>query len=210
MPSQQPNPWRAEVFWTLLPVLIMGALAAWSFWLVRTSGTSQPARVQLPVSSEPDMVIERFTARNYNKMGDLSAWIKGTQAWHHPADDSLLVAQADMVSYRGDKARPATVAAQSKQMWVNGAQTVFKLVGNARVQKVVSSSGASPSTMTFLGEELLIDSDRSVLISEQPVTLIYGNQRLRGDTMHYDEANGLLKLQGRVQWQQSGPSAKAS
>jgi lipopolysaccharide export system protein LptC len=210
MASSQWSPWRTEVLWTLLPVLIMGTLAAWSFWLVRTSGSSQPSMIALPVSTEPDMVIERFTARTYDRHGDLSAWVKGKQAWHHPADDSLRIAQADMLSFGGDAARPVTVTAQSQEMWVNGPQTIFKLVGNARVQRVVTPKGTAPATMTFLGQELLIDSDRSVVISEQPVTLLHGTQRLIGERMHYDEANGILNLKGRVRWQQNGAAAKAS
>lgn len=210
MSSRSAKLLRTEWLWTSLPIAIMVVLAAWSFWLVRTSEVNQPKNAAVALSAEPDMVIERFVARTYDAAGELSSWIKGAQAWHHPLDDSLVVAQADMTSFRGDEARPVTVTAQSKEMRVNGAQTVFKLIGNARVQKVVSPRGGPVSTMTFLGEELLVDEDRSVVIADQPVTLLKGNQRLEGNRMRYDEDKGVLQLDGRVRWQQAGRSAKAS
>jgi len=70
------------------PVLLLGGLAALTYWL--------DAQVQAPTNAgasapkhEPDMYIENFRAVSYDAEGKLRQSLAAKRAEHHPDDDSV-------------------------------------------------------------------------------------------------------------------------
>lgn len=193
------NTWRAwfDLSVSVMPVLVMGFLAAWSYWLVRTTpGAAEPSdRAQ--ASQMPDVRLTDFTVENYGNLGQLDSRITGTQAWHHPEDDSMEVQGAQLWS-----ARPRETQASGQQLWVGAGQTQYRLSGNATIVQQSQAKGGAP--LTVRSEELFLDDSVRQISSAKPVEVRQGARVLRGERMHYDQNAGVLDLRGRVAVTQPG------
>ena len=187
----------SEWLWTVLPVVVMGLLAAWSFWLVRSTPSDSGASPSLVPSQQPDMVLKDFVLQSYDANGALTSELQGVNGWHHPSDDSMVVEQARLRTLGHAQTQAAQwVTAQSNTLWVNGDQTQFKLSGNAQVNKAYSEEPSRD--LTFRGEELFIDDGAQWVSSSEPVTITQGIQTMQGNSMRYDQAQGVLNLRGAV------------
>lgn len=196
-PAVQRRAHLSEWLWTVLPVAVMGLLAAWSFWLVRSTPSEGRDASSAQELTQPDLVLKDFVVRSYGVDGQLTSEVYGASGWHHPSDESMLVEMARLRAVgRGERDRADWVTARSDSLWVNGDQTQFKLSGNAEVHK--SKPNAPDQALTFLGEELFIDDGAHWVSSTEPVTVHKGLQTLRGDAMRYDQAQGVLTLNGNV------------
>lgn len=193
----------ADVALSALPVLVMAALAAWSFWLVRTTPSAAPPSVARPLSALPDMHLTQFVAETFDAQGQRSSRVRGREAWHHPSDDSMEVAQARVWAQRKRDGQVRETTARGARLWVNGAQTQYRLTGQAEVHQRSTTTGAVP--LRVQGEELFLDDAAQQVSSALPVTLTQGSRRLSGDRMHYDQVTGRLDLTGHVRWLDSGP-----
>lgn len=193
----------ADVALSALPVLVMAALAAWSFWLVRTTPSAAPPSVARPLSALPDMHLTQFVAETFDAQGQRNSRVRGREAWHHPSDDSMEVAQARVWAQRKRDGQVRETTARGARLWVNGAQTQYRLTGQAEVHQRSTAAGAVP--LRVQGEELFLDDAAQQVSSALPVTLTQGSRRLSGDRMHYDQVTGRLDLTGHVRWLDSGP-----
>lgn len=192
----------ADVALSALPVLVMGALAAWSFWLVRTTPGAAPPGATRPVSALPDMHLTQFVAETFDAQGQRSSRVRGTEAWHHPSDDSMEVAQARVWAQRKRDGQVRETTAHGARLWVNGAQTQYRLTGEAEVHQTSTAPGVLP--IRVQGDELFLDDAAQQVSSAQPVVLTQGSRRLSGDRMHYDQGTGRLDLTGQVRWSDAG------
>jgi lipopolysaccharide export system protein LptC len=193
----------SEWLWTVLPVVVMGLLAAWSFWLVRSTPTDRGPSATLVQSTRPDIVLKDFVLHSYDASGGLTSELRGAHGWHHPSDESMLVDQARLRALgRGGAAQDQWITAESNRLWVSGDQTQYKLTGNAKVSK---PSVQDPAQMlTFQGDELFIDDAAQWVSSTEPVTIDKGTQTMQADAMRYDQAQGILNLSGNVRVTRDG------
>lgn len=191
--------WRAwfDLSVSAMPVVVMGALAAWSYWLVRTTpGAAEPLN-RTQTAPMPDVRLTDFTVENYGNQGNLDSRITGTQAWHHPEDDSMEVQGAQLWS-----ARPRETQASGLLLWVGAGQTQYRLSGNATIVQEPQTQGGAP--LTVRSEELFLDDRLRQISSAKPVEVRQGERVLRGERMHYDQNSGVLDLRGRVAVTQPG------
>ena len=193
---------RADWLWAMLPIAVVGGLAAWSFWLLSASQGSPSGDAARGEVTEPELVLTDFVARTYEPSGRLRSTVAGKRAVRDPADGSLWIDDAEVTAYQRPPSTPAVVHARSNRMWVNEAQTQYRLMGHARVERIPQDDASHAPSWLFLGEQLLIDDGRSRVSSDEPVTLYKGRQRLSGERMLYDQSSGNLQLKGRVVWLQ--------
>jgi lipopolysaccharide export system protein LptC len=199
LPRRRSRHW-VDQFTIYLPVLLMGLLALASYWLLRaTPPPPEPAVARL-VTSEPDYFMRRFSVKVFDANGVLINEVFGSEARHRPDSDTLEVDQA-RIRVVGEGGLVTTASAQ--RVVSNGARTEFLLEGDAVVVREARSlpGGGTAPRLEFRGEQLRVFTDPQRLLSEQPVTVLRGNDRLQSDTLDYVEADQVALMRGRVKVQ---------
>ncbi|MDM7951577.1 LPS export ABC transporter periplasmic protein LptC [Hydrogenophaga sp.] len=186
-----------------LPVLLMGLLALASYWLLRATPGVPEAVVPAAVTSEPDYFMRRFSVKVFDPSGNLKNEVFGSEARHRPDSETLEIDDARIRSI-GEDGLLTTATAQ--RVLSNAAQTEFVLEGDAVVVREAgrAADGSTVPRLEFRGELLRVYTDPQRLVSERPVTLLRGKDRLQGDTLDYRADDNLALLRGRVKVQLSG------
>lgn len=190
----------ADQFTIYLPVVLMGLLALASYWLLRaTPPPLEPAVAKLP-TSEPDYFMRRFSVKVFDANGVLINEVFGSEARHRPDSDTLEVDQA-RIRVVGEAG--LVTAATAQRVISNGARTEFLLEGDAVVVREARNlpGGGTAPRLEFRGEQLRVFTDPQRLLSEQPVTVLRGKDRLQSDTLDYVEADRVALMRGRVKVQ---------
>ena len=182
-----------------VPVLLMGILALASYWLLRsTPETSVPVAKAAPVHIPTD-VMRRFAVRTYGPGGALKSEVFGQEARLYPDDGSM---EIDQSRIRSISPQGVVSMALSQQAWTNSAHDEFVLTGNAVVvrEAAVLPSGERLERLEFQGQHLHVFSATRRVVSEQPVVLIRGGNRITANQMDYTEhgRERVAVLTGRV------------
>lgn len=172
-----------------LPVLLMGALALGSYWLLRATPIPPELPPERAPLHEPDYYMRGFSVRTFDARGDLQSELRGTEIRHYPDTDTLEVDEARIRSYN---ASGELLTARARRVTTNAEQTVYELTGEAVVVR------EAVPRVEFRGEQLRILLQQDRIESNQPVLLIRGNDRITADRLQYDDANRQADLQGRV------------
>lgn len=180
-----------------MPLLMMGALALGTYWLVRNTpifsapGAAQEARHEI------DYFMRKFTIKTFDEGGKLKSEIHGLEARHFPDTDVL---EIDQVRIRSINAKGLITTATANKAYSNGDGSEVQLTGNALVVREASrdAAGKESPRMEFRGEFLhaFLNDDR--LKSHKPVVLIRGTDQFTGDSLAYDNLDQVADLKGRV------------
>lgn len=196
------RPWaRALRLWDYvsiyLPVLLMGALALGTYWLVRNSPVFNGPEAAAQAKHEIDYFMRNFTIKTYDEGGLLKSEIYGIEARHYPDTDTL---EIDQPRIRSISAEGRLVTSTSKQALANGDGSEVQLMGNARVvrEATTDADGRELPRMEFQGEFLHAYVNEERVKSHKPVLLIRGSDQFTGDTFAYDNLTGIADLKGRV------------
>ena len=195
-PVRRSRHW-ADQLTVYLPVLLMGLLALASYWLLRATPPPPEPAVARAVTSEPDYFMRRFSVRVFDANGMLINEVFGSEARHRPDTDTLEVDQA-RIRLVGDDGVVTTASARS--VVSNGARTEFVLEGDAVVVREgrTLANGSSAPRLEFRGDQLRVFTNPQRLVSEQPVTVLRGNDRLQSDTLDYVGTDQVALMRGRV------------
>ena len=187
----------ADQLTVYLPVLLMGLLALASYWLLRATPPPPEPAVARAVTSEPDYFLRRFSVRVFDANGLLVNEVFGSEARHRPDTDTLEVDQARIRLVGGDG---VVTTASARSAVSNGARTEFVLEGDAVVVREgrTLANGSPAPKLEFRGEQLRVFTDPQRLVSEQPVTVLRGNDQLQSDTLDYVGADQVALMRGRV------------
>lgn len=189
-----------------LPVLLMGMLALGSYWLLRLTPAPEAAPVALPVGSDPDYYMRRFSVKVFNADGSLRTEIFGAEARHYPDTGRMEIDTARIRAYNDH--RQLTVAT-AKRITSNADHTEFVLEGNAVViRQAGRDAGGKPTPrMEFHGEYLKVVTRRDIVYSNRPVEIIRGTDRIMADELYYrgDRQRGRLAGSVRMQLQPRKP-----
>lgn len=180
-----------------LPIILMSVLALGTYWLVRNTpifGGPEPAQA---VRHEPDYFLRKFAVKTFDGAGRLKSEVFGTEGRHYPDTDTLEISNARIRSINPDGR--VTVATGNRALSNSDASQV-QLFGNAIVvrESTTDAAGHVLPRMEFRGEFLNAYTDSERVSSNKPVTLTRGNDQFTGDSMDYDNYDGVLKLKGRV------------
>ena len=199
------RPWRRALrTWDqvsiYLPIVLMGALALGTYWLVRNSPVFSAQQATKTAKHEVDYFMRNFTVKSFGETGQLKSEIYGVEGRHYPESDTLEIDQPRILSI-SDAGRP--VISTGNRALSNGDGSEVQLFGNARVvrEAVAGTDGKVLPRMEFQGEFLHAFVNEERVKSHLPVTLIRGTDQFSGDTFTYNNLTGIAELKGRVKGQ---------
>lgn len=180
-----------------IPLLMMGALALGTYWLVRNTpifGAPEPVSA---VTHEVDYFMRGFTVKTFDEGGKLKSEISGVEARHFPDTDIL---EIDQVRIRSIDAAGQLSTATAKRAYANSDGSEVQLVGDALVVREPGQNAAGVATprMQFRGEFLHAYLNEERVKSHKPVVLTRGADQFSGDTFAYDNFEKVVNLKGHV------------
>ncbi len=180
-----------------LPLLLMGALALGTYWLVRKSPQVGVPDAPREVRHEADYFMRRFSVRNFDEAGRLKSEIAGREGRHFPDTDIL---EVDDARIRSIAPNGSVTIATGNRAYSNGDASEVQLVGNARVirEAGTDTDGSPLPRLEFRGEFLHAFINEERVSSNKPVTLIRGNDQFTGDAFDYSNLDQVVELRGRV------------
>lgn len=189
--------WAFDRLTLYLPVLLMGALAMASYWLVRSTPSQSAAAAAAVVQHQPDYFMREFAVKTFDVQGQLKSEVKGRETRHYPDTDTL---EIDQVVIRSFDEQGHLTTATARQALTNGDASEVTLIGDARVLRAatVSPAGKLQPAMSFQGEQLHAFVNTEQVSSDQPVVLTRGKDQFTADSMDYDNQQQVIQMQGRV------------
>jgi len=196
------TPWRRALrIWDqasiYLPVVLMGALALGTYWLVRNSPVFNTQEAAQTAMLDVDYYMRKFTVKSFGESGRLKSQIYGAEGRHYTESDTLEIDEARILSI-SDAGRP--VKSSARRALSNGDGSEVQLFGNARVvrEAVAGFDGKVLPRLEFQGEFLHAFVNEERVSSHLPVVLIRGADQFSGDSFSYNSLAGIAELKGRV------------
>ena len=183
-----------------LPVVLMGALALGTYWLVRNSAVFTAVQAPKTAKHEVDYFMRKFTIKSFGETGQLKSEIRGAEGRHYADTDTLEIDEPRILSI-SDAGQPVT--STGNRALSNGDGSEVQLFGNARVvrEAVAGNDGKLLPRLEFRGEFLHAFVNEERVKSHLPVMLIRGADQFTGDTFAFDNLTGVAELKGRVKGQ---------
>lgn len=183
-----------------LPVLLMGALAMATYWLVRSTPVTSAPELASTLGHEADYFMRKFAVKNYDASGQLKSEVSGGAARHFPDTDTL---EIDQVHIRSFNEQGRLTTATARQGFTNADASEVQLVGNAKVVRDATpdKNGQLQPSLTFNGEFLHAFMNTERVKSHKPVELTRGRDRFTADSMDFDNQERVMLLTGRVRGQ---------
>lgn len=185
---------RAAIY---MPLVMMGALALGTYWLVRNTPLLSAPEAAPAVSHEADYFMRNFTIKTFDASGHLQSEVAGTQARHFPDTDILEIDQARI---RSVNVQRQLTTATANRAYANGDGSEVQLTGNARVVRLASQAAGQKETpqLEFRGEFLHAFLNEERVQSHLPVLLIRGTDQFTGNVFSYNNQDQVALLTGRV------------
>ena len=180
-----------------MPLLMMGALALGTYWLVRNTPTFSAPEAVKEVGHEVDYFMQNFTIKTFDEDGKLKSEIAGTEARHFADTDILEIDQAQIHSININR---QLTTATANRAYSNGDGSEVQLTGNARVVREASrdAQGKQAPRLEFRGEFLHTFLTEERVQSHLPVVLIRGADQFTGNVFTYNNLDQVAVLTGRV------------
>ncbi|MEY3202468.1 MAG: export transporter periplasmic protein LptC [Pseudomonadota bacterium] len=183
----------------LFPLLLMGLLAALTFWLARTAEVSAPQNDGRQ-RHDPDYLIEKFTVRSFNTSGTLQHTMRAERMTHYPDNDASELTLPSLTAYGG--AAPIHVRAASGTVGPDGSVVVLR--HDVRIQRE-AAPGVLPATFTT--EEATLYPEDEYLTTAQPVIFTQGKSSITGTGFEFNNhtLQAVLHQRVRATYQQEKP-----
>jgi len=167
---------------TAAPLLLIGMLAALTFWLDRVA--QGPARDLLgPSRHDPDYIVEKLSGVRLGEAGVAAYTLSATKMVHYPDDDSTLLTAPKFVSFGSSKA-PVTITASEAVVSGKGDHIYFQ--DDVRVTRVAYADNSElVMRTTFLHvvpDQNIARTDRSVTITDATGTVTADGFEMNGET----------------------------
>lgn len=202
-----------------LPLVLMGLLAAGTWWLVRhTPQPDAPRRAAAP-THEVDYQMSRFEARRYGSDGTQRAVVAGDVMRHYADDGSV---EIDAVRARGTDNDGRRIHATALRGISNADNTELRLLGQAHVVRdavdaaasapqgaateASSSRKTSDGRTELLGEALWLYPNEQRVRSDIAVTLLSETGRIDAGSLDYDGRSGVAQMGHGVRGQYNTPA----
>lgn len=188
----------ADQFAIYLPILLMGALALGSYWLVRNAPVTQATETDRPVNHEADYFLRKFSIKTFTPQGKLKNELFGGQAKHFADTDTIEVDNVRIHNYN-ELGRLTTVTSANRAI-SNGDNSEVQLYGKAISvrEAALDANGVMQPKMEFRGEFLHTFVNEERLKSHLPIVIRRGNSEFTAETLDYSNLDRVINLQGRV------------
>ena len=179
------------------PALLLGALAALTYWL--------DSQVQPPVPHrdgsqrhDPDIFVERFRAVTLDANGKVTQSISGKRALHFPDDQTTAIEDAMLA--QTDAGKPAfRISAQNARITGNRDEVFF--TGNVRATREAgpAAPGEKPSGPILVTTEYLhVIPGKDIARTDKAVTIEEPRGIIRAVGLELDNKAKTLKLKSAV------------
>lgn len=190
------QPWTARLRSALLgylPVLLMGLLAAASWWLVKRTPVQEAPAPPGVASHEPDYEMRAFSVQHYTAAGPAQGVIEGDVVRHFPDNDRL---EIEGVRVRWRDSDGHVLRATAARALAFNSSGLVTLEGGARVTREADRAGELP--LEFAGERMTFDTRAGRVSSSEAVTLRQGGHVFEAGSISYDHASRQAELGGGV------------
>jgi lipopolysaccharide export system protein LptC len=181
------------------PVLLLGGLAALTYWLDAQVATSA-ARNNGASRHDPDLYIENFSAVSFDAGGRVLQSLTAKRAQHYPDDDSVDLVLPSLTLTDPGKPR---LAVNADEGTISGNREIVTLRGNVRAVRdsaapKAPTDGSPIGPATFTTDMLRVIPKRSRAETERPVTIEEPRGMIRGVGMILDNEAHTIKLKSAV------------
>jgi lipopolysaccharide export system protein LptC len=180
-----------------LPLMVVGAMALGTYWLVRSTPAMGEAEVPRPVGHAPDYFMRGFSIKTFDATGQIRSEVMGSEARHYPDTKWM---EIDSIRIRSFDTQGRLTTATAQRGLTNEDGSEVQLLGNALVVREAETGkgpNASPR-MEYRGEFLHAFMTTEKVRSHKPVELTRGSDRFTADSLDFDNVDQVLQLQGRV------------
>ena len=189
------------------PVLLLGGLAALTFWL-DAQITPQPPRIDGSARHDPDIVVERFRAISFDTDGRVRQSLAAQGARHYPDDNATDFTTVTLVVTDPDNPR---MSASADAGTLSGDREMLTLTGHVRAVRdalpaapaAVKSAGKKGSEgpsgpVTLQTEYLRVIPKQGKAFTDREVTIEEPRGIIRAVGMELDTQAKTLKLKSGV------------
>mgnify|MGYP000918238750 FL=1 len=175
----------------LLPLSILMALAALTFWLRYVTELPE-GRHDGKNRHDPDLIVQGATARKLDASGRLLYTLVAQELRHYPDDDTTDLSQPRLVYLQPDKP-PVTISAAKGHVTTKGERVDLK--DNVQVRRAASDTRAE---LVLETAELTVLTDEERGFTKSPVVITEGNSWLQGVGMQIDHKLQTYLLESQV------------
>jgi lipopolysaccharide export system protein LptC len=181
------------------PALLLGALAALTYWL------NAQIRVGEPVFDgsnrhDPDVFVENFRAINLDKDGHIRQSLDAKRADHFPDDDNTALQAPRIAFTEPDKPR-LDVASDRAVVTGNREHAYFEGHVKAVREPTTGADGKTEGPITFESEYLHVIPKADRIETDRPVKIYEPRGSINATGLEYDNKTKLLKLKSKVSGQ---------
>ncbi len=179
------------------PALLLGALAAMTYWLdaqVRTP----PPKFDGSGRHDPDLYVENFKATSLDDKGRVHQALMARVARHYPDDDSTDL-EGPQITFNDPGKPRLTVTADKANVSGDRERVVF--AGHVKGVRDASSDTAHDGPTTITSEHLLVMPKEDKIVTDKAVTIADPRGIINATGMEYDNKNKTVKLRSRVSGQ---------
>jgi lipopolysaccharide export system protein LptC len=173
-----------------LPLLLMAALAAGTWWLVRNAPVLETHRAAPPARHEVDYVMTNFVVQRFAADGSLRTQIEGAVLRHYPDNDTL---EIDDAHIRAIGTNGTVTLASAKLALANGDGSEVQLIGNAHVTRPAEGK---QEEVEFRSEFMHAFRNVEQVRSNKPVVVTQGTSVVHAEGMVYDNLSRVVELMG--------------
>jgi len=180
------------------PVLLLGGLAALTYWL-DAQVQSSTARRDGASRHDPDLYIDHFSATTFSADGLVLQSLAAKRAQHYPDDDSIDLVDPSLTLTDPGKPR-LTISAELGT--VSGNREIVTLRGNVRATRdavtPAQGGGTAVGPATFTTESLRVTPKASRAETDKAVTIEEPRGIIRAVGLELDNKAKTLKLKSAV------------
>lgn len=176
---------------TAAPLLLVGILAALTFWLDRVA--QGPARDLIgPSRHDPDFIVEKLTGVRMGESGAASYSLSAAKMMHYPDDDTTLLSSPRFVSYGSSKAT-VTITASEGVVSAKGDHVYFQ--DDVRITR---AAHANTSELVMRTTFLHVVPDQQIAMTDRLVTLSDNANTVTAEGLEMNSATHVIKLLSKV------------
>ena len=197
-PRPAQGPWHARLVAHLLgylPVLLMGLLAGFTWWLVKNTPVPETGKAPELPPQAADYTMTGFVLASYGPDGALHSQLEGERLQHFPATDMV---EVQGVRLRSVDAAGRLMRGSAERAESDGGGARVRLIGNARVSREAGEGPGGSGRIEIRGDYLEVLRAEQRVRSDRPVTLLTGNGELRAGSLDYSRRDRVAELGGRV------------
>ncbi len=207
--------WRLQTLLAnYLPLLVMALLASATWWLMKSTPSSEGVDVLAPPRHEPDYQMKNFNLQRVGADGLLRVNIEGAELRHYPDTDTL---EIDAISLRTYSADGSLTVAKANRAISNSDGSEVQLLGAVHVKRFdrvadgqLQGQALGAPKLEMRGEFLHAFVNTEILRSHLPVQLNYAGAELKAQSFEYEYLTSQLRFDGRTHARFDAASSRQS